>query len=234
MRKIKIIYENSSINPEVKPEWGFSALLEYQGKKILFDTGGNPKIFADNLSALKCAPQDIDIVVISHDHWDHTSGFGVVLHRKQDVYLLKSFSQELKSKVIDSGAKLHEVFDSLEIVPGVYTTGSLGGGIKEQSLIVDLPEGLLLLCGCSHPGIVAIVRRVEQLMNKKVNFVIGGFHLYLFDVSEIENIANQIKTLGVEKSAPCHCTGEKAVSIFKEKLCKGFVEIAAGSVIDLG
>ena len=60
-------------------DWGFAALVEYDGKRILFDTGNHADTFERNVEALKIDLQRLDAVVISHRHGDHTSGLTYLL-----------------------------------------------------------------------------------------------------------------------------------------------------------
>ena len=53
-------------------DWGFSALVEYEGKRILFDTGNNSQVFARNVKKLGVDLTHLDAAVISHRHGDHT------------------------------------------------------------------------------------------------------------------------------------------------------------------
>src|SRR3989339_2068614 len=74
MPEIKIIYNNTSIQKGMKPAWGFSALIKYNDKNILFDTGGKPDLLLGNMKALNISPEAITDIFISHGHWDHTGG----------------------------------------------------------------------------------------------------------------------------------------------------------------
>ena len=58
----------------MKKDWGFSAFIEYNGKRILFDTGNNGEIFSHNVNAKGIDLTDLDFAVLSHRHGDHTSG----------------------------------------------------------------------------------------------------------------------------------------------------------------
>jgi len=232
MPAIKIYYDNTSVNKEISSDWGFSVLVKHKGRNILFDTGGNAQVLAANIKKMGSDPKHIEFVVISHDHWDHVGGLPAVLQPKQKVYLLKAFPSNLKDQVRAAGAELIEVQGFQEIIPGVYTTGELGRTIKEQSLIVETDKGLVIVTGCSHPGIVNIVRRSKELLKKNVYFVVGGFHLGTLDAEEVKKIIEELKALQVAKIAPCHCTGEKAIALFEKEFQKDFVKVGAGSVID--
>lgn len=66
-------------------DWGFAALVEYDGKRILFDTGNDAHTFQRNVEALKIDLTRLDAVVISHRHGDHTSGLSYLLKLNPDV-----------------------------------------------------------------------------------------------------------------------------------------------------
>ena len=80
-----ILYDAFGNSEILKKDWGFSALLEYGGKKILFDTGNNSKILAANAKELHVDLKDLDFVVISHRHGDHTSGLSHLLQVNPQV-----------------------------------------------------------------------------------------------------------------------------------------------------
>ena len=77
--RVTILYDAFSKSPEVTKDWGYSALVEYGGKRILFDTGNNAQIFEHNVKALGADLRKLDFVVISHRHGDHTSGLTYLL-----------------------------------------------------------------------------------------------------------------------------------------------------------
>jgi 7,8-dihydropterin-6-yl-methyl-4-(beta-D-ribofuranosyl)aminobenzene 5'-phosphate synthase len=77
--RITILFDAFGKNPTLKPDWGFSALIEYNGKRILFDTGNDAAIFERNVKALRADLKKLDFVVISHRHGDHTNGLHYLL-----------------------------------------------------------------------------------------------------------------------------------------------------------
>jgi 7,8-dihydropterin-6-yl-methyl-4-(beta-D-ribofuranosyl)aminobenzene 5'-phosphate synthase len=77
--RVTILYDAFSANPALTRDWGFSALVEHDGKHILFDTGNNPEIFEHNLKALNIDLAKLDFVVVSHRHADHASGLKYLL-----------------------------------------------------------------------------------------------------------------------------------------------------------
>ena len=83
--RVTILYDAFGGAPGLTRDWGFAALIEYQGKRILFDTGNNAEIFARNVDRLHVDLSRLDLVVISHRHSDHTAGLSVVLERNPHV-----------------------------------------------------------------------------------------------------------------------------------------------------
>lgn len=77
--RVTILYDAFGSQAALKKDWGFAALVEYGGKRILFDTGNNGAIFAQNVRELKIDLTKLDAVVISHRHGDHTSGLNYLL-----------------------------------------------------------------------------------------------------------------------------------------------------------
>src|SRR5437764_1148001 len=77
--QITILYDAFGADAAMKKDWGFSALVEISGKRILFDTGNDPDIFASNVKAKGIDLASIDFVVLSHRHSDHMAGLNYVL-----------------------------------------------------------------------------------------------------------------------------------------------------------
>lgn len=85
--QITVIYDAFGRPSDLGRGWGYSALIEYGGKRILFDTGGQYKMFADNIKKLKINLKNLDFVVLSHRHGDHTSGLQFVLEQNPKVQI---------------------------------------------------------------------------------------------------------------------------------------------------
>jgi 7,8-dihydropterin-6-yl-methyl-4-(beta-D-ribofuranosyl)aminobenzene 5'-phosphate synthase len=77
--RITVLYDASGPPSELRKDWGFAALVEYGGRRILFDTGNDAAIFAHNVRTLNVDLGRLDAVVISHRHGDHTSGLSALL-----------------------------------------------------------------------------------------------------------------------------------------------------------
>src|SRR5690606_625711 len=83
--KITILYDAFGTDPAMKKDWGFAALVEVGGKRILFDTGNDRDIFAANVKAKGADLSKLDFVVLSHRHSDHMSGLAHVLRKNPKV-----------------------------------------------------------------------------------------------------------------------------------------------------
>jgi 7,8-dihydropterin-6-yl-methyl-4-(beta-D-ribofuranosyl)aminobenzene 5'-phosphate synthase len=238
---LTIVYDNNAYDPRLRTAWGFSCLIQYRGQVILFDTGGDSPTLLANMDMLGIDPSEIETVVLSHRHSDHTGGLSGLLPMAGDgltVFVPQSFSARFKDAVRTRAqpfdklrASLVEVAGPLKIGEEVYTTGELGAGIIEQSLMVRTDEGLVVVTGCAHPGIVEIVRKAKTLSGDGVYLVLGGFHLGGKSRTEIEGILSEFRRLGVRKVAPCHCTGEQAIRMFRQEYGEDFIQAGAGKVI---
>ncbi len=229
------IYNNVPFNENLKTAWGISFFIEGVEKTIMFDTGGDGSILLSNMEKLKIDPARVELVILSHIHYDHVGGLYSFLKKnnKVTVYLPASFPDDFKNNVKSKTGKIVTVKDPLKICENVWSTGELGTSIKEQSLIIDTPEGLVVLTGCSHPGIVNIASFVNNYFKKNIYMILGGFHLYSSSESTIKKIVSELKSLKVKKIAPSHCTGEKATELFKEAWGKNFIGSGCGTKIKL-
>lgn len=202
---LKIVYDNEA-KAGFEKSWGFSCLIEIDREKTLFDVGWDGNILLSNLEKFEVNPEDIDKIVLSHAHWDHIGGLTDLLRIGMEIYVPKSFSEHLKSE-IKSRLKMHEIKQMEEIGKGVWTTGELKNKIKEQSLVLDTDEGLIVLVGCSHPGVPKILNVASEL--GKVYGIIGGMH----DFENYEVLE------GLSLVVPTHCTSNK------EEIANRFPEI---------
>jgi len=88
--------------------------------------------------------------------------------------------------------------------------------LRELSLAINTPEGVVVIVGCSHPGIDRIVQAATAI-NPRVHLVAGGLHLVVANDQDIEKAINALHdTFKVEYVAPGHCTGEPAFNVFKK------------------
>jgi 7,8-dihydropterin-6-yl-methyl-4-(beta-D-ribofuranosyl)aminobenzene 5'-phosphate synthase len=233
--QLLIVYDNYTLKKALTPAWGFSCLVILPQYQILFDTGGDPSILLKNMHELNLDLQKIDAVVLSHVHGDHVGGVSGFLEQRQNitVYLPESFPRNFKEALRQMETTVEEIGGPQMIHPGVYTTGELGYGLKEQSLVLKTRRGLIIITGCAHPGIVEIVEHATAVFKEEVYLLIGGFHLMGYSTSELNRIAKRLDALKVEKIAPCHCSGDEAREFFKGYYKDNYITCAAGLALTL-
>ncbi|HPS21110.1 MAG TPA: MBL fold metallo-hydrolase [Candidatus Omnitrophota bacterium] len=235
--KITLIAEGSTKWQRFIKRWGVSFLI---GEDILFDAFGDPRAFQKNLDKFKIDIGKINRIVLSHDHWDHVSGFWNIIPRLKSptVYICSRSGQSFRNRVMAAGVNIVNITGMAKIRDNVYSSGELKGEIKgetiyEQSVVIETGSGLVLICGCAHPGVVDVVRQVKREFGKDVRFLIGGFHLKDNDSLTNEDIAKALLELGVRKIAPMHCTGKDAVKTISRVFGDGVVLLKEGASVEL-
>jgi len=167
--KVTIIYDNEVYKEGLEADWGFSALIEVENSpRILFDTGADPRILLSNMKKLDINPDSIEEIFISHAHYDHTGGLLGFLEINNDVtlYIPPSFRGSFKARDIIT------VESSREVHKNITTTGEIDG--VEQSLCARTDKGIVIIVGCSHPGIDHILTVSRRFGN--IYGIIGGLH----------------------------------------------------------
>ncbi|MGB2896845.1 MAG: MBL fold metallo-hydrolase [Anaerolineales bacterium] len=233
--RLTIIYDNTTEDPRLAVEWGFSALVEYKGHTVLFDTGLDGPSLMGNMEVLGVNPELIEVVVLSHEHGDHTGGLQDLLATgiQPELYIPTAMAgmvtQEQREKYT-----VIEVSDPIEILPGMFSTGELIGSVPEQGLVVETSEGIVVITGCAHPGIVRMVQKASEIVDGEIALVIGGFHLGGASVSQIDTIIANFRSMGVKQVTPTHCTGEKQIAQIAEAYGVEYIPGGAGAVIVIG
>ena len=119
MDSITIIYDNTSVSEQFIPDWGFSCLIEFENRKILFDAGANGKILIQNMEKLDINPKEISDVFLSHTHFDHIGGLSAFLNANKDVIVhvppsLRGIRYAKKVIYYDKPAKIYENIYSID------------------------------------------------------------------------------------------------------------------------
>lgn len=268
--QITILYDAFGTDPAMTKDWGFSALVEVAGKRILFDTGDNADIFAANVKAKGVDLTKLDFVVLSHRHSDHMAGLSYVLNVNPTVKIYapkegfgifgsslpSSFYRKDESlptemryyggkppKIMKFGAAWgaahFELIDqTTEIAPGVSLIALVSDApgtkeLKELSLAVNTPDGMVLVVGCSHPGIERIVE-AAAVINPKIHLIAGGFHLVVAPDDVIARVVTSLKDkFKVENVAPGHCTGEPMFAALKNAFGDRYLYAGLGTSLPL-
>jgi len=164
---------------------------------------------------------------------------------------------DIKEKAQEFGAMWTLTKDPVKLARGVVTTGeipveervayeksgkssfyTLSDGqliednmLDDTSLMVNTQKGLVVVTGCSHAGIVSIVKKCKEISGfERVEAVIGGFHLIHADADHISKVANDLKDLNVENVYTGHCTGLQAEAILQEEFGGNFSKLQCGKI----
>jgi 7,8-dihydropterin-6-yl-methyl-4-(beta-D-ribofuranosyl)aminobenzene 5'-phosphate synthase len=269
--KITILYDAFGTDPAMKKDWGYAALVEVGGKRILFDTGNDPDIFAANVKAKGVDLTKLDFVVLSHRHSDHMAGLAHVLsvNPKVKIYAPKEgfgiFGSSLpssfyrKDEVLPDqmryydgkppavmrfgtawqGANFELVEKTTEVAPGITLIALVSDTpgtkeLRELSLAINTPDGIILVVGCSHPGLERIVESAASI-NPKIHLVTGGFHYVVAPDDAIARLVSVLKdTFKVENVAPGHCTGEPTFAALKQAFADHYIYAGIGTTLQSG
>jgi 7,8-dihydropterin-6-yl-methyl-4-(beta-D-ribofuranosyl)aminobenzene 5'-phosphate synthase len=268
--RITILYDAFGKSHAMKKDWGYSAFIEYGGKRILFDTGDDPKILSENARAKAVDLSRLDFVVLSHRHSDHMGGLDHLLRVNPNVKIyapMESFgiygsslpgsfyrrNTELPSeqRYFDGSppptmrfgsawprAHFELVDTTRQIAPGIHLISLVSDKpgtleLRELSLAIETPEGLVVVVGCSHPGIGRILESARSI-DSRVHVVLGGLHLVTASDAEIaEVVTGMHDTWKVDYIAPGHCTGEPAFAALKKAFGDRYLYAGLGNRLKL-
>jgi len=268
--RITILYDAFGRSTSMQKDWGYAAFIEYGGKRILFDTGNNPDILAQNAKAKDLDLSKLDFVIMSHRHGDHMGGLTYVLRANPRVIIYapkesfgvygsdfpgtfyrKNVSIPAEQRYFDGappdimrfgsawpGANFQLVDRNTEIAPSIHLItlvsdkpGTLE--LRELSLAINTPEGLVIVVGCAHPGIEKIATSATSI-NPRIHFIAGGFHLVVASDADIDKMVTALHdALKVEYIAPGHCTGEPAFASLKKAFGEHDLYAGLGTTLDL-
>ena len=250
-----VLYESPFLG-----QHGISILLdaEKEGvrKKILVDVGQNSMALLNNMRLMNIEPSGIDVIVITHCHYDHTQGLTALvkeigkknlpiiahpslfrLHFINEPYLrhVGVMQNDMKEEVEKAGGLLFLVSEPFLLMPGLTTTGEVPrktdfeevgialltideGHVSKDTMLDDISvvakvkgKGLVIVTGCSHAGIVNIVRQsIEMTGVPKLHGIIGGLHLIEAPDQRIKRTVEELRKMNPHWVAAGHCTGFKA------------------------
>jgi 7,8-dihydropterin-6-yl-methyl-4-(beta-D-ribofuranosyl)aminobenzene 5'-phosphate synthase len=252
--RITILHDSFGKRPELKKDWGFAALVEFGGKRILFDTGNSAKTFTQNTEALGIDLRALDhlfklnpgVTVYTPDETYGVFGSslpGIFYPRCHSLPSYMQYYDGEPPETIRHGtpwpdAKFVWIKETTEIVPDVWLVAVVSEvpgtrEMRELSLALRTSRGLILVAGCSHPGIESILA-ASRAIEERVHCIFGGLHLVLTKEPEIQRVAKALRDeWRVELIAPGHCTGEPAFLVLSEAFEGKYVFAGLGDTIDL-
>ena len=113
--------------------------------------------------------------------------------------------------------------DSMSYHPDIFE--------DELAVALDTDDGLFVIVGCSHPGIVNILTAISERTGKKICGLIGGTHLMDADETRVKKTIGDFKKFGVKTLGVSHCTGDGNIEILKDSFGDSFMENYTGNVI---
>jgi 7,8-dihydropterin-6-yl-methyl-4-(beta-D-ribofuranosyl)aminobenzene 5'-phosphate synthase len=237
--RVVYLYDNTVAVEGTKAHWGFGCLVEAHGHTVLFDTGAQPETLRQNMATLRVDPGRVQAVVFSHEHGDHTVGIDALPAMPGlPVYIGEHFRlpPPASSALARIGAQrvTMQAGASARVFPGIHVTEEIAGqGAYEEALVIDSPAGSVVVVGCAHPGIVAMLRRIAETTKRPIHTVIGGFHLLQTPPDEIRKIVASFRELGIARTGPTHCTGNEAIRLFREAYGDRFIAGGVGTVVEI-
>jgi 7,8-dihydropterin-6-yl-methyl-4-(beta-D-ribofuranosyl)aminobenzene 5'-phosphate synthase len=237
--KITTVVDNDVWAREFSSSWGLSLYVEVltgsEKHAILMDTSGSYEAFSHNALKLGITLSSIEAVFISHWHTDHYGALGHILPtlKPQTPVFVPSGNYFGIRGINRAGAVPIVCQDAAELPGGAMSLGEMTNRIREHSLSLNLKgKGLVVLTGCSHPGLANVLKRALRLPGAEAVYaVIGGFHIS--GMTDGLEIGEFLQNLGVKCVSPCHCTADDAKQGIMQVMAKEYVRNGSGKVIIL-
>lgn len=276
LRITTIIENNPDEKQQLYYEHGLSLLIEADEKRILFDTGQSGN-FIKNAETLNLHLENIDAVLISHGHYDHSGGFQKLVEGENSIPRLivgKEFFQQKYKTISENefkyiGNSFDEEYLNRNRIPIkkvdediVYLTEHIlifhhfhkSNDFEKRSgkffikdkysyipdkfddeiaLGIITDQGLFVIVGCSHIGIVNILHTISDRVQMPIYAVLGGTHLVDADEIRIQKTINELRNMGIQLIAVSHCTGEEGLRCISQEFKDKFFYNNTGKVIEL-
>jgi len=266
---ITVLADNSAGGAGLLAEHGLSFWIERGTTKILFDTGQGLAL-EHNARCLDIALDQVDAIVLSHGHYDHTGALDKVLGRAsvpslyahpaafEPKYSRKAGQVryigigDVQLKALRYQSDIIAVKAPMEIFEGIWCTGPIprlntiedtGGDFyldedctmadnleDDQALYLDTEQGLVVVLGCAHSGVVNTLQYIRLLTDERpIVAVIGGMHLQNASPDRVRYTLDKLYEMKVGEIMPCHCTGFEAAARLRNQFKGGYTHLKTGS-----
>ncbi|MDP8223873.1 MAG: MBL fold metallo-hydrolase [Candidatus Lernaella stagnicola] len=255
-----LVDNNAAPGSGLLPEHGFAALIEADGRRLLFDTGQGEALPL-NAARLGVDLSDLDALVFSHGHYDHTGGGLAVLSQQTKplpvFYGSGAFVPDLSPRLHGTGsrgiqysteaasgygAQLRELDKPHRFTDRLLITGPIprapGGSTaapEEQALAIILDEGLVIVSGCAHAGVSETIAYVCEVTGvERVRAFVGGTHIGGYEPGKVERLVREFAAWPVSEWVVGHCTGASGLEAFLAVMPDRTRPLAAGSRFSFG
>jgi len=206
----------------LRNSWGFSAYIEADRWTVLFDADTDPEVLKYNINKLNINLNKLKLAVLSHHHADHYGGFKYIAKVRPglEVYIPPGSSEYLRK----IGLKPITVYNPMRLFKDSWLTGPLRSfTLYEQAFSFYISnKGLVVLVGCSHPGVDKLAMQAKEISNHDIYWVIGGYHSPKREtIDKLARISRYI--------SPAHCSGEYAKEYVKRRYGDKYIEVRTGS-----
>lgn len=230
----QVLYDTTdAVSAAYRADMGYAVYVHYDGVRLLLDTGADAAILRNNLQAAGVEPAALDLVAISHGHYDHAGGLSYIREAAPGVPVHAPPGQRL-----DGGA-LRYIEDHLRITSRLYlirthTDRPTSGIADELSLLIITARGPYLITACSHTGVPEILARAEHIAGQSVFFYTGGARLNFRPARDTQETARILKDRGVAHVSPGHCSaGHEVAALFSQTYDTGYVASRLGEKVAL-
>lgn len=202
----QILYDTSEpAVPGLKSDFGYAVYIHADGKRILLDTGTDPDVMEHNLVAAGVDMNELDMVVISHNHHDHAGGLERIRAMKPNVPVYVPPNQDFPVDDVQVVEDHLQVTSNVFVIRG-HTDVPTGGVSDDLSVVLRSRSGPYVLSTCSHSGVGQIVDRASKVTGEDVYYFSGGARLVHRPEGDTQIVAEALEQRKVQVVSPSHCS----------------------------